>query len=161
MCLGSVFRIILCCLSECQFVSFDVIRPSGSSFFVWAYSWWGLEACCAGDGLAASSSFQHGWEALPVFCSQEAQLRLGFSPIIAMEVLFMAPRIVLRPIFWTRSSLLVCIFAAVAHALAPYYNVGLTAHVYTVLIIIELAPQCVPARFFSRTNFLIPFGAIS
>ena len=73
----------------------------------------------------------------------------------------MAPRIVLRPIFWTRSSLLVCVLAASAHALAPYSNVGLTAPVYTVLIILELAPQCVPASVFSRANFLIPFGAIS
>ena len=59
----------------------------------------------------------------------------------------MAPRIVLRPIFWTRSSLLVCVLAAVAHALAPYSNVGLTAPVYTVLIILELATQCVPVFF--------------
>ena len=73
----------------------------------------------------------------------------------------MAPRIVLRPIFWTRSSLLVCVLAAAAHALAPYSNVGLTAPVYTVLVILELAPQCVPASFFSRANFLIPFVAKS
>ena len=73
----------------------------------------------------------------------------------------MAPRIVLRHIFWTQSSLLVCVLAAGAHALAPYSNVGLTAPVYTVLIILELAPQCVPASFFSRANFLIPFVAIS
>ena len=70
----------------------------------------------------------------------------------------MDPRIVLRPIFWIRSSLLVCVLAAVAHALAPNSNVGLTAPVsctalYTVLIILEFAPQCVPA------SFLIPFGA--
>ena len=51
----------------------------------------------------------------------------------------MAPRIVLRPIFWTRSSLLVCVLAVVDHALAPYSNVGLTAPV--VLIILELAPD--------------------
>ena len=73
----------------------------------------------------------------------------------------MAPRIVLRPIFWTRSILLVCVLAAVAHALAPYSNVGLTSPVYTVLIILELAPQCVPASSLSRAKFLIPFGAIS
>ena len=73
----------------------------------------------------------------------------------------MAPRIVLRPIFWTRSNLLVCVLAAVAHALAPYSNVGLTAPVYTVLIILELAPQYVPASYFSGANVLIPFGAIS
>ena len=59
----------------------------------------------------------------------------------------MAPRIVLRPIFWTLSSLSVCVLAAVAHALAPYSNVGLTAPVCTVLIILELAPQCVPVSF--------------
>ena len=62
----------------------------------------------------------------------------------------MASRIVLRPIFWTRSSLLVCVLADVVHALAPYSNVGLTAPVYTVLIILELAPQCVPASFFQQ-----------
>ena len=62
----------------------------------------------------------------------------------------MAPRIVFRPIFWTRSSLLECVLAAVAHALAPYSNVDLTVPVYTVLIILELAPQCVPARFFQQ-----------
>ena len=45
----------------------------------------------------------------------------------------------------------------VAHALAPYSNVGLTAPVCIVLIILELAPQCVPANVFSRANFLIPF----
>ena len=39
----------------------------------------------------------------------------------------MAPRIVLRPVFWTRSSLLVCVLAAGAHALALYSNVYLTA----------------------------------
>ena len=38
---------------------------------------------------------------MPVFCSQEAQLRLFF--LAAMGVLFMAPRIVLRPIFWLNS----------------------------------------------------------
>ena len=54
-----------------------------------------------------------------------------------------------------------CVLAAVAHALAPYSNVGLTAPVYTVLIILELAPQCVPASCFTRANFLIPFVAIS
>ena len=62
---------------------------------------------------------------------------------------------VLRPIFWTRSSLLVCVLASLNQALAPYSNVGLTAPVYTVLIILELASQCVPASFFSRANFLI------
>ena len=61
----------------------------------------------------------------------------------------MAPRIVLRLIFWTRSNLLVCVLAVVAHALDPYSNVGLTAPVYTVLIILELAPQCVPAGLIS------------
>ena len=48
----------------------------------------------------------------------------------------MDPRIVLRPIFWIRSSLLVCVLAAGAHVLAPYSNVGLSAPVYTVLIIL-------------------------
>ena len=81
--------------------------------------------------------------------------------IIAIGVLFMAPRSLLRPIFRTRSSLLACVLAAIAPALAPYSNVGLTAPVYTVLIILEVAPQCVPASFVSRANFLIPFGAIS
>ena len=59
----------------------------------------------------------------------------------------MAPRIVLRPIFWTGFSLLECVLAIVAHALAPYSNIGLTAPVYTVFIILELAPQCVPVIF--------------
>ena len=71
-------------------------------------------------------------------CLSSALKRLKsscFVSIIAMGVLFMAPRIVLRPIFWTRSSLLVCVLAAVAHALAPYSNVGLITPVYTVLII--------------------------
>ena len=67
----------------------------------------------------------------------------------------------LRPILWTQSSLLVCVLASVAHALAPYTNVGLTTPAYTVLIILELAPQCVPYRFFSRDTFLIPLVAIS
>ena len=62
----------------------------------------------------------------------------------------MVPRIVLRPIVWTRSSLLVCVLADGAHALAPYANVGLTAPVYTVFIILELAPQCVPVSIFQQ-----------
>ena len=49
----------------------------------------------------------------------------------------MAPRILLRPIYRTRSSLLACVLAAIAPSLAPYSNVGLTAPVYTVLIILE------------------------
>ena len=40
--------------------------------------------------------------------------------ISAKGVVFMAPRIVLKPIFWTLSSLLVCVLAAIAQALAPY-----------------------------------------
>ena len=47
----------------------------------------------------------------------------------------MAPRIVLRPVFWTRSSLLVCVLAAGAHALALYSNVYLTAPVSWFLLV--------------------------
>ena len=54
----------------------------------------------------------------------------------------MAPRIVLRPIFWTRSSLLVCVLAAVAHALAPYSNVGLIAPVYSLDYVRISSPVC-------------------
>ena len=98
-------------------------------------------------GLAASSSFQHGREALSVFCSQEVQLRL-FFPSLQLEYLSWLRGLFLDqyfghgPVCWC-----VCVLAAGVHALAPYSNVGLTAPVYTVLIILELAPQCVPASF--------------
>ena len=83
-----------------------------SSFFVWAYSWWGPEDCCAMDGLAASSSFHHGWEALPVFCSQEAQLLL-FFPSLQLEYFSWLRRLFLDqyfehgPVCWCVSWLLV------------------------------------------------------
>ena len=46
--------------------------------------------------------------------------------MVAMGVLFIAPSVVLRPMFCTWSSLFVWVLAAVAHALAPYSSVGRT-----------------------------------
>ena len=60
----------------------------------------------------------------------------GFTPavvcMVAMGVLFIAPSMVLKPIFCTWSSLFVWVLAAVAHALAPYPSVDRTDPVYTV-----------------------------
>ena len=88
---------------------------------------------------------------MPVVCSLEAQLRL-FFPSLQFEYFSWLRGLVLDQYF---------VLTAGAHALAPYSNVGPTAPVYTILIILELAPQCVPASNFSRANFLIPFVAIS
>ena len=52
--------------------------------------------------------------------------------MVAIDVLFIAPSVVLRPVFCTWSSLFVWVLAAVAHALAPYSSVGCTVPVYTV-----------------------------
>ena len=52
--------------------------------------------------------------------------------MVAMCVLFIAPSVVLRPMFCTWSSLFVWVLAAEAHALAPYSSVGRTLPVYTV-----------------------------
>ena len=76
--------------------------------------------------------------------------------ISAMGVVFMAPRIVLKPMFWTLSSLLMCVLAAVAQALAPYSGDGRTAPMWTVFRILELAPRCVPDNFFRTASFLMP-----
>ena len=53
--------------------------------------------------------------------------------MVAMGVLFIAPSVVLRPMFCTWSSLFVWVLAAVAHALAPYSIVGRTVPVYPVV----------------------------
>ena len=61
--------------------------------------------------------------------------------MVAMGVLFIAPSVVLRPMFCTWSSLFVWVLAAVAHALAPYSSVGRTVPVYTVFRIRGDAPS--------------------
>ena len=70
--------------------------------------------------------------------------------MVAMGVLFMAPSMDLRSMFW--SSLFVRVMAAVAHALALYS----TFPVYTVFRIRGDAPLCVPESSFRRASFLMP-----
>ena len=61
---------------------------------------------------------------------------MGSTPavfcMVDMGLLFIAPGVVLRPMFCTWSSLFVWVLAAVAHALAPYSSVGRTVPVFTV-----------------------------
>ena len=52
--------------------------------------------------------------------------------MVAIDVLFIAPSVVLRPVFCTWSSLFVWVLAAIAHARAPHSSVGRTVPVYTV-----------------------------
>ena len=74
--------------------------------------------------------------------------------MVAMGVLFIAPGVVLRPMFCTWSSLFVWVLAAVAQALAVYSSVGRTVQVYTVFRIRGDAPQCVSESRFSRASFV-------
>ena len=60
---------------------------------------------------------------------------MGSTPavfcMVDMGLLFIAPGVVLRPMFCTWSSLFLWVLAAVAHALAPYSSVGHIVPVYT------------------------------
>ena len=82
-----------------------------------------------------------------------------------MGVFFIAPSVVLRPMFCTWSSLFVWVLAAVAHALARYLSVGRTVPVYTVFSMRGDAPSVYQraasvglgygCHFFSLTQYVV------
>ena len=68
---------------------------------------------------------------------------------------------VLRPRFWTRSSLLFVNLAAAIQEEGEYSRTGLTAPVYTVLSILELAPHLVPDSFLITASRPMSLSSIS
>ena len=68
-------------------------------------------------------------------------------------VVFMAPSMTRKAMFWTLSSLLLLVLAAVPHVVDAYSMVGRTVAVYTLVRIDESAPQEVPASFLIRASF--------
>ena len=119
--------------------------------------------------VGSLSSWWRGWSGiLFIFSARMRSLACllpssGSTPAVfsisamTMRVVFMAPRMILKPMFWTVSSLMACVLAAVAQVLAPYSRDGQTASMKTVFRILELAPQCVADNFFRTASFLIPF----
>ena len=68
-------------------------------------------------------------------------------------VVFMAPNMTRRAMFWTLSSLLLLALTAVPHEVDAYSIVGRTVAVYTLVRNDESAPQVVPASFLIKASF--------
>ena len=123
-------------------------------FFVGSFSFW----CRGWSGILFI--FSAWMRSLACLLPSSGSTPAVFS-ISTMGEVFMAPRIVLKPIFWTLSILLVCVLVAVAQVPDPYSRDGRTAPMQTVFRILELAPQCVPDSFFRTASFLMPFFSMS
>ena len=95
-----------------------------------AYSWSSLVGFCAVDGLVFCLPFSPCVRSLAFLRESSGSTPAVFC-MVAMSVLFIAPIVVLRPMFCTWSSLFVWVLGAVACALAPYSSVGRTVRVYT------------------------------
>ena len=87
------------------------------------------------------------------------------SPVVdskaLMGVVFSPPVMSHMPTFCSLVSLLLLLFAAVAHAADPYSSTGRTFPVYTCLRMLLLAPHLVPASFFMRDSRLVALFPIS
>ena len=98
-----------------------------------------------------------GWKTASVFLLDED---LEISPPVALHrlflsmsctgLVFMAPSMARMVMFWTLSSLLLLVLAAVPHVVDTY---SITVAVYTLVRIDESAPQVVPASFLIRASF--------
>ena len=86
---------------------------------------------------------------------------LAVFSISETGVVFIAPKMVLRPRFWTRSNLLFVDLAATIQEEEEYSRAGLTVPVYTVLCILELASHLVPDSFLITASRLMPLASIS
>ena len=115
---ASVVRMSACSFC-CSFVRWFKLLLF-SLFFVGYLSFW----CRGYSGTLFVFSAWMG--SLAYFLLSSASAPEVFS-ISAVGVVFVAPKIVLKPMFWTLSSLLVCVSVAVAQALAPYSRDGRTA----------------------------------
>ena len=82
------------------------------------------------------------------------------SSSIGTGVIFMAQSMTRRAMFWTLSSLLLLVLAAVPHVVDAYSMVGRTVAVKTLVRIHESAPQVVPASFLIRASFCRPLLSI-
>ena len=74
-------------------------------------------------------------------------------------MLLIAPKIILRPMFCTLSSLLLLVFETVSQVVEAYSTTGLTAPVQTCFRMSELAPQVVPASIFMMASFLVALAS--
>ena len=72
----------------------------------------------------------------------------------------MAQNMTRRAMFWTLSSLLLLVLAAVPHVVDAYSMVGRTVALQTLVRIDESAPQEVPANFLIRASFCRPLLSI-
>ena len=82
--------------------------------------------------------------------------------MVDMGLLFIAPGVVLRPMFCTWSSLFVWVLAAVAQALAVYSSVGRTVQVYTVFRMRVDAPSlCQRAASVGLVSSGCPFFSLT
>ena len=111
------------------------------------------------DGLAFFPTFSPCVRSLAFLRESRSSTPAVFC-MVAMGGLFIAPSMVVRPMFCTWSSLFVLVLADVAHVLAPYSSVARTVQVYTVFRIRGDTPQCVPESRFSRDSFWMPLFLI-
>ena len=129
-----------------------------SRLCAWGDFWWAVPGLCVEGGKAALLVgfffvclflFFSPWMRI-LKLSPLKWLYIGCLSMTCAGVVFMAPSMTSRAMFWTLSSLFLLVLAAVPHAVDAYSIVGYTVSAWTLVRIDESAPLVVLQAFSSR-----------